>query len=939
MVNAGYLREDRYDISTDLGITYSTFPPVSTLYDNMAKFSKSGVVKVGNDSIGYELVQYTSTQEDANGYTTRLLGCTRGAFGTSGTNTTARSYTNVATNKIGVVEVGMVKIDNEIMFAEPIANNKLRIFGERGPKIYGSLAVAHSNGAAIYTSSLMGAGFSTTGAAAGLWDVIVTNPDTMAATITSGFTIFVYQPTVTSVNPTTLENSGAQSITVAGINFKSDAFVTLIKTGSTNITGTGTSVVTGSNASLTASVNLTGVSIGPWDVKITNAGDNESQTLASGLLVTNATPVVASILPSTGTNATIVTATLSGSFFRGGLALPAISLTKVGQPADILGTSVTVLNSTTARCVFNLAGMGPGTWNVVYGHGDDLKFGILVNGFTITAATPVIVSGIQADAAGNSGPVTFTISGAGFYPGLSTRLVMGSSVISGTGVAFINGALAKTATSSATISIPANAVDGNPTTYWETNSALPQWLKVNLGAVAAVTKVVLNWDNTYFGQNYTIDVSTDNLNWTTGTSVSSFSAGGSVTHYLNNSGQYVRVNVTTGSSGSTLRLKEFEIYSSDRLVCTFDLTGAAQGRWSPYVTNSDGNEYYLTAGLKVYGPPRVDAIDLSSGLNTAPITVTITGDNFLTVTAVKFNDPSSTAASGYTVSSENQIVATFPTINNSGRFDPIVTALGGSNTSAAQHFDLLIPQNLGSDQVVNFIDNTKVIVPSSTFNDDVAVVISQTMSNPSLVATANSGIKGNLIRIYPAIANNMYELSLSKPGTSFNIGRAVTLKIKYNGINDPNIEKNLRIFELDPVRSMWKLVSEDQTVDMVSKTVSVSLVHFSFYRLAYAGKYGSDLSDVESYPNPVSFDTAVNNTVKFVRLVVNTNVNIYTLSGELVLSLPAGTNNGKTYNDAANGVAEWDGTNTRGEKVVRGLYMVLFRDSDGHKSVKKIVVK
>jgi len=138
---------------------------------------------------------------------------------------------------------------------------------------------------------------------------------------------------------------------------------------------------------------------------------------------------------------------------------------------------------------------------------------------------------------------------------------------------------------------------------------------------------------------------------------------------------------------------------------------------------------------------------------------------------------------------------------------------------------------------------------------------------------------------------------------------------------------------------MWKLVSEDQTVDMVSKTVSVSLVHFSFYRLAYAGKYGSDLSDVESYPNPVNFETAGNNTLKFVKLIAGTNINIYTLSGELVLSLPAGTNSGKTYNDAGNGVAEWDGTNTRGEKVVRGLYMVLFRDSAGHKSVKKIVVK
>jgi|GEM_PF-5446796 len=934
LVNAAYLREDIYPVATSIGLTFSNF---TTGYDSLSKFSKAGVVKIGTDSLGYELVSYTDTLEDASGNTLRLTGCTRGAYGT-----TAGTYSTVVSNKVGVVEVGTIKIDSEVMLAETSTKNILKLWnGARG--IYGSTAASHSNGAAIYSSSLMGAGFSTTGAPAGLWNVVVTNPDTLAATLTSGFTISVYSPTVTGVNPSTLENSGVKTLTINGTNFKPDALITLKKAGETDVIGTTTTVVTGSAGYVVCTVNLLNVAVGPWDVKETNVADAQSQTFSGGLLVTNATPVVSSISPSTGANTAVITVTLNGTFFRAG-GLPAASLSKVGQPVDILGTSLTVLNSTTARCVFNLNGMGPGTWDVVYTHNDDSKTGRLAAGFTITSDSPIL-SDMQPSIAGSTGPATFTLTGTGFFPGLTTQLVKGSSVINGTGVAFVNKALSVSATASSTYGTqtPNLAVDGNGTTWWEARAgvSMPQWLKVDLGAAYSITKVVLNWDSISFGKNYTIDVSPDGINnWTTATSVVSFSAGGSVTHYLNSQPgyQFVRVNITTGSTNSTLKLNEFEVYTSNSLSCVFDLTSVAQGRWSPYVINSDGNSSYLTGALKVYGIPLVNTVNAAEGLNTASNTLTIVGDNYIGVTGVKFNDPASSAGTVISVN-ENQLIVTFPPVNNSGRFDPIISAIGGSNTSAAQHFDLLIPQNLGADQVVTFIDNTKVIVPSGTFNDDVALIISQTMSNPGLVATANNGIKGNLIKIYPAIANNIYELSLSKLGVSFNSGRAVTFKIKYNGINDPNIEKNLRIFELDTARGMWKLVSEDQAVDMVAKTVSVSLVHFSVYRLAYAGKYGSDLSDVESYPNPVSFDAAVNNTVKFVRLVANTNINIYTLSGELVLSLPAGTNNGKNYNDAANGVAEWDGTNTGGEKVVRGLYLVLFRDDAGHHVVKKVVVK
>ena len=926
--NAAYLYEDRFAISTDLGLTCLS---TGANPDSRALYSKAGVVKVGTDAIGYELVSYTDTSE-SGGWTTRLLNCTRGAFGTS-----ARDYTNVASSRVGVVEVRAVKIDDEVIIAETSSRTLLRVLA-RGA--YGTTAVTHVPSTPIYSTSLMGAGFTTEGAALGVWDAVITNPDSLTSAVssTTAFTIDGYDPTVSQVAPNTVENSGTKTLTVTAENLRPDAFVTLIKSGESNVNGTSTTVVTGLGGYIICTVNVLGKAIGPWDVRVTNLAEGLYSELGGGLTIENSTPVVTAINPATGANTEVITATINGTFFRVA-GNPSIALSKLGQPADINGTSVSVTSVTTATCLLNLSGMGPGTWNVVYFH-DDGKSGSLADGFIMTSDLPVL-TGINPNIAGSTGVLTCTLSGTGFFPGLTTKLKKGSSIINGTNISFVNSALFKTATASSTYSTftPPKAVDGSVATYWESTAALPVSLAVNLGTPSAITKVIINWDNTYYGKNYTIDVAPDGNTWSTAASIVSLASGGPAVHFLNNTGNFARIRVTTGSSGSTVIIKEFEVYTSNSVACNFNLTSIEQGSWSPYVTNSDGNESYLADGLKVYGVPVVNTITPLEGLNNAVNTITVTGDNFVGVSTVKFNDALSTAATGYTIISNYELVATFPAIDNSGRFDPIITALGGANTTGAQHFDLLIPKNKGTNQDVTFSDGSKVVVEPSTFSADVAVIVSQTFSDPGLVATANSGIKGNLIKVYPAITNNVYELSLSKTSAVFNPGNQVTFKVKYNGINDPNIEKNLRVFELDTSRQMWKVSEENQTVDMVAKTVSLPLSHFSYYRLAYAGKYGSDLSDAEGYPNPVTFDTAYNNTLKFVRLVANTNINIYTLSGELVLSLPFGTNNGKTFNDAANGVAEWDGTNTSGEKVTRGLYVVLFRDDAGHHSVKKIVVK
>jgi hypothetical protein len=91
-------------------------------------------------------------------------------------------------------------------------------------------------------------------------------------------------PTVTSITPRTGPNTGTTSITnLAGTGFLSGATVKLKKTGQTDISATGVSVV--GPTQITCSLGLGGKATGLWDVVVTNP-DAQYGTLVSGFGVT-----------------------------------------------------------------------------------------------------------------------------------------------------------------------------------------------------------------------------------------------------------------------------------------------------------------------------------------------------------------------------------------------------------------------------------------------------------------------------------------------------------------------------------------------------------------------------------------------------------------------------------------------------------------------------
>ncbi|MGA5409701.1 discoidin domain-containing protein [Streptomyces lavendulocolor] len=106
----------------------------------------------------------------------------------------------------------------------------------------------------------------------------------------------------------------------------------------------------------------------------------------------------------------------------------------------------------------------------------------------------------------------------------------------------------------------AAAVDGDPGTRWSSGFSDPQWLQVDLGGPAAVSRVVLRWEAAY-AKAYRIELSTDGTNWSTAHSTTT-GAGGTETVPVTGTARYVRMHGVTRATGYGYSLWEFQVYGN-----------------------------------------------------------------------------------------------------------------------------------------------------------------------------------------------------------------------------------------------------------------------------------------------------------------------------------------------------------------------------------------
>jgi hypothetical protein len=110
----------------------------------------------------------------------------------------------------------------------------------------------------------------------------------------------------------------------------------------------------------------------------------------------------------------------------------------------------------------------------------------------------------------------------------------------------------------------AAAVDGKPGTRWSSAFADPQWLRVDLGAVSTITRIVLYWDPSH-ATAYEIQTSTDDTTWTSIYSTTT-SSEGTQTLTVTGRGRYVRMYGTARSTRYGYSLWEFEVYGISGLT-------------------------------------------------------------------------------------------------------------------------------------------------------------------------------------------------------------------------------------------------------------------------------------------------------------------------------------------------------------------------------------
>ena len=106
-----------------------------------------------------------------------------------------------------------------------------------------------------------------------------------------------------------------------------------------------------------------------------------------------------------------------------------------------------------------------------------------------------------------------------------------------------------------------NAVDGNTGTRWSSAFSDPQWLEVDLGAIAQVNQVKLVWEAAY-ATGYQIQVSSDNVTWNSVYTTSTGKGGTETLTALAASGRYVRINGTQRATQWGYSLFEFQVYGS-----------------------------------------------------------------------------------------------------------------------------------------------------------------------------------------------------------------------------------------------------------------------------------------------------------------------------------------------------------------------------------------
>lgn len=544
--------------------------------------------------------------------------------------------------------------------------------------------------------------FDLTGAISGAWDVVVTNTDGQSGTLPGGFAVNP-PPTVTSIAPSGGTNVGTVSITnLAGTNFVTGATVALKKSGQADIAAT--AVVVSSATKITCNLDLAGAVTGAWDVVVSNT-DGQSGTLAGGFTVSapGPAPTLTSVSPLSAPNNKVTVFQVYGSGFLGAPNLyhasnPRITLRMAGQP-DIVVQPVNVwLAPDGSRIGLNnldIRNAAVGAWDVIVTNNDG-QSSTLPGAFYITApyVRPTVAS-ITPDSGPNTGPITCTITGTGFFvppvAGAPTMYVLLSH--SGTGNIVATNVTA-TSDTQLTCTFDLTGQPGGVGSPWTLYVYAPD--QSTSGSLANAFTVTL--------APPTLTSVTPNTALNTGNTVLALAGSGFLrvpsnpAVKLQKAGQADIVATTV------------QWMSSASVNATVPLAGKAPGAWDVVLTNADGQSASLPAALTVSSPkPVLTSITPNWGTNNGPVAITnLAGSTFAAGMAVALRRTGQPDIDGtnVTVVSATKATCDFDITGAAeGAWDVVATNPGSATTTLA-----------GAFTVIQLAPSVSAITPQSGVN-------------------------------------------------------------------------------------------------------------------------------------------------------------------------------------------------------------------------------
>ena len=574
-----------------------------------------------------------------------------------------------------------------------------------------------------YTGTKITGTFPLAGAVPGTYNLTVTNP--AGPNATKPFTVLNpgTDPTIASLSPGSGVNTAALPFTVIGTNFRTGATVT-ITNGSTSKTIAGT--LTGTTT-IKCSLPLTGLPIGLYNLMVRNT-DGSNITRLDAFSVSNPIPIITTLTPASGYNTSTLPVAVAGSKFVSGCQVSLVN------GSTVIPGIITSFISTKITGTFALAGVAPGIYNLTVtnpgGPNATKQFTILS-----PAIDPAIMNFTPVSGQ-NTAALPITINGANFRTGVTVTITNGTTnkTVAGTltGTTVIKCTLPLTGLPIGLYNVTIRNTDGS-------NVTRPDAFTVNNPTPTITTLTPASGYNTGF-----VPVAIAG---------SKFVAGCQVT----------LVN------GSTVIPGIISGFTTSKFTAGFNLAGTTSGNYNLTVTNPGGPN--ATKSFTVRSPdnePTITSLTPTSGVNTAALSITITGTNYRAGATVTITNRTTTKTVAGALTGNTTIKCSLPLTGLPiGLYNLTVRNPDGSNITRTDAFIVLNPSpavtsitpvsGYNSGTITVTITGTKFVSGAAILLINGSTTIPGTVA--SLSATKISGI-------FPLaeVSPGKYNLTVSNPG-------------------------------------------------------------------------------------------------------------------------------------------------------------------------------